>query len=128
VADASQIELSPGVGGALTDAESVDTGTGAAGNTAPIQREVVVIGGLGDQNGLNGRAIKLQLQLVNGQYQLPVYDPIGQQLLDGLLLESRRQTDLLKLILSEIAGPRTGYFQGSDLGSDIDDASVGRGA
>jgi len=122
--DASQIELSPGVGGALTDAESVDTGTGTAGNTAAIQREVVVIGGLGDASGLNGRPIKLQLVLADnpGGYQLPTKDFITQQLLEALLVEARRHTVLLKYIAQGI-DPRQNYsFDGPELDLLVNDS------
>ena len=124
MANASQIELSPGVGGALTDAESVDTGTGTAGNTAAIQREVVVIGGLGDASGLNGRPIKLQLVPADnpGGYQLPALDFSSTQTLEAILVEMRRQTLLLQYILTSMDPRQHISFDGPEFDQSIGDS------
>jgi len=122
--DADTIEISNGVG-VLTDAEDVDVGTNGLGNQVPIQREVVVIGGLGDASGLNGRAIKLQLVPSDSTsaYQMPVLDFYAGQLLEAILIESRRQTALLKYIAQGISPNQTFSFDGPELDLPINDSN-----
>ena len=101
----------------LVDAEDVDTGTNTLGNTVPVQRQVVTIGGLGDASGLNGRAIKMQLVPADppGNYQVPTNDLRSIQSLEALLIEKRRGTAILKYAVQGI-DPRQNYsFDGPEL-------------
>ena len=114
--DTDTIEIGIGVG-VLTDAEDVDEGTNTLGETVPIQREVVVIGGLGDATGMNGRLIKLQLVQADnpGGYQLPTQDFTAQQLLQAMLTELRRHTTILQYIANGIDPRQNFSFDGPEL-------------